>query len=1222
MTEPNSTIKKLSEITDAGLFERLATDVLRSCKPSLYESLSHPGVNPGGKTVKAPLDGIGWVRDLTGDRVISAAHSTCEQNDIEKKWLHDPSTVKVRNPGKKPTAPEGDLRKAIREVNAFRVNQSRLKATLALTSNREPNQESIVAAQQLATTEAIDVDIWSGSRIANFLDSPQGQWIRKKYLGDPVEYVSISFLKSCTQNFLNKYSYLLNPEELVERRNCVEQSSGHLLLVGPSGVGKTTIALQILKRHAEYGGIGLVIPHETIILATSLSEAIDMELRRLEPYLQPKAGSQALALTTESHPLVVVIEDANKASDPTAILNKVIGWTLTDTQTAVNGKSNNWRLICPIWPRYAHSLSQELEKKHGFIWQFIDAYTDTQAKEAIQKRSQIVGCNLLPTTVSSIANALGNDPLLIALCDFSNEIDAAKVIGVYIEKELAIAASNSENLHKTDIWDAVDNLVQRMLLERRLSPSLREINNWFRNESDRLQALRHVFKAGNVLRLASRDGEEILTPRHDRVLLSLYSRIMADDLRNSNLGESYLADPYFAEALGVAIVNTQVAADTFTWIKQANPLSLFHAFHFAAKTSSLILPTIVQVLKDWLLNPDSQGRRFRSIRFRTLRILAETDASEVIALTDLYPQGDRYQSWCEARFRNGDISAGLHLLTMFDSLGVMIKGRREFLSHIFARFGSKIVAPLQQIINTPDLDSRARKGCLLLAGYLGDPALAKAIYASWSSVNPSNRDLTAYLWAAARCLGVEPENTLELVCDAWAELPDDKDGGFSLSRNSFAADQISWEFSRYLPISAIPYFVQRANADERLSWPITYMMRDFDHPVAVEHIARFLAGREFLINHFLLDGWERRQREQGVQMSKESKSKLLELALDSANDSALRKSAFMVWEKSKAPEDIQLLRQIDETSDLYEQSIWARERREDKTVIPELIDLIANDSNLWWKAGRNVWSDEMTEALHRSIKKVGDALKANHDNESDIEVWLSERLMEIDQQSAERILLQEWDILKYSPNFVQAALYFATPQLTPLVKKVLAESTDPAELLKHITMHMGWKTQGRTGITHFEQVKLICDYADYLSEHDIFILWQICNERGWIDFRKSRLDARVVNTTFLDENRIFRSNIDFSTLDKAFAGKVMDAGSFWIESQIRNGYTLPELIDALFDWLDKNRSVKALEIAANIFNTSARRCDLEKLQRYTEAWTETTELMEDLAFSIKCRTLD
>jgi len=1229
MTEPNSTIKKLSEITDAGLFERLATDVLRACKPSLHESLSHPGVNPDGKTVKAPLDGIGWVRNVEGDRVVAAAHSTYEQNDIEKKWLHDPSTVKVRKPGNKPTAPEGDLRKAIREISVFRVNQPSLKATLALTSNREPNQKSIVAAQQLATEASIDLDIWSVSRIAQFLDSPEGQWIRKKYLGNPVEFVSIEFLQSCTQAFLNKYAYPLNPAELVERNNFVESSSGHLLLVGPSGVGKTTIALQILKHHAENGGTGLVIPHETVILATSLAEAIDMELRKLEPHLQPKAGYQALSLATDSLPLIVVIEDANVASEPSAILNKVVGWTLSDAQAGNDSKCNSWRLVCPIWPRYVDSLTHQFDKMHGSILQTVDVYTDEQAEEAIRKKSLAVGCELLPATVSSIANALGNDPLLIALCNFSSGIDAARVIETYIEKELARVASNSATLHQTDIRDAVDNLVQCMLRYRRLNPSFREIKNWFHNESDRLKTLRLVFKTGSVLRLVSRDGEEILTPRHDRVLLSLFSRIMGEDLRNGNLSESYLADPFFAEALGAAIVSAQFDADRFTWIKQANPLSLFHAFHLAAKTSSRIFPTIVQIASDWISNTEMHRSQFRSVRFRALRILAETDAFEVISLTDLFPDGDRYESWCEARFRNGDIDAGLKLLTIFDSLGVTIKGRREFLSHIFARFGSKIVAPLRQILATPDLNSRDRKGCLLLAGYLGDSALAEGIHASWVCIKPSDRDLVAFLWAAARCRGIKSENTLEQICDVWAELPDDKDDDFSLSRSSFAADRVSWEFSRYLPLVALPYFVQRANADERLSWPITYMMRDFDHPIAVEHIARFLADRDRnrqpgtfdVCNHFLLDGWERQQREQGIQMSKASKSKLFELALDSANDSPLRKSAFRIWEKSNSPEDIDQIRQINKTSDLYEQAIWARARRKDKTVIPQLIGLIPTNPMYWWQAGRYIWSDEMTEALHRNIKSVADDLKANHDTKSDIEWILSERLMEIDRQSAERILLQEWDGLKYSPKFVQTALYLATPQLTPMVKKVIAESTDPAELLRHVTMHMGWKTQGRTGITRFEQVKLICDYADHLSEHDIHVLWEICNERGWIDFRRSQLDGRIANTELFGKHHIFKT-IDFSSLDKILEGTVIGPTSFWIENHIRNGHTLPELMDGLFDWLEKNRSVKALKILANIFYTSARRCDLERLQRYTEIWPEKAELMEDLAFSVKCRTLD
>ena len=63
-------------------------------------------------------------------------------------------------------------------------------------------------------------------------------------------------------------------------------------------------------------------------------------------------------------------------------------------------------------------------------------------------------------------------------------------------------------------------------------------------------------------------------------------------------------------------------------------------------------------------------------------------------------------------------------------------------------------------------------------------------------------------------------------------------------------------------------------------------------------------------------------------------------------------------------------------------------------------------------------------------------------------------------------------------------------------------------------------------------------------------------------------------------------------------------------------------MDGLFDWLEKHRTVKALEVIADIFYASARRCDLERLQRYTETWPETAELMADLAFSIKHRTLN
>lgn len=1226
MTDPNCTIRKLAEITDAALFERLATAVLRSCKPSLYENLSHPGVNSDGKTVKAPLDGIGWVRDTDSDRVIAAAHSTCEQKDIEKKWLHDPTTVKPRKIGSKPSAPEGDLRKAIREINAIRVNQPNLQATFALTSNREPDQKSIVAAQQLATKAGVDLDIWSTSRIAQYLDSAHGQWLRKVYLGDSVEFVSTKLLQSCTQRNLFEYAHLMNPAELVDRETSIERSSGHTLLVGPSGVGKTTIALQILKRHAETGGTGLVIPHETIILTTSLTEAIDIELRKLEPNLQAGSAHRALSLASENLPFIVVIEDVNAASDPPMVLNKVVNWVLSNKADSVA----RWRLICPTWPRYIDSLNQKLKNLHVSMLQAVGVYTDEQAEKAIQKKSQIAGYTLLPATVSSIAKALGNDPLLIALCDFSNSPDAAKVVDLYVEKELAIVASNSIDLHRSDIRDAVDNLVRQMLINRKLNPTLREINNWFRQESDQREILRLVFKAGSVIRLAPRGDEDVLMPRHDRVLLSLFSRVLSEDFLNNRMSADYLIDPFFAEAVGSAILSTQLKPDRLNWFMQVNPLSLFYAFHLSKESNSSSLSNIIHVIKNWLSDKESHRRKFRTVRFSALQILAETDSANILAITDLFPKEDRYSSWHQARFRNGDFDAGLNLLTMFE-FGIGIPGRQELLKHILARFGSLIVENLIRLLNSTNLGKRTKTGCLYLAGYLGSPVLAPAIHACWNFDTPSDRDLEAYLWASARCYSAETEknNILGCVCDAWADLPETEEGqSTNLSRYNFAADGLSWEFRRYPPSPAIPHFVERACTDDRLEWPITYMLRDIDDPVAVEHISKFIAERDRKMQpgmfdhsaHVLLDGWRRRQHEDGIRMSTTSKSILLELAFDPTNDLPLRKSAFHAWETSISPGDIDQIRQIDETSDLYKKAIWARARRGDKTVIPQLIELTQTNPAYWWQTGRYLWSTEMTEALHRSIKNVANSLTANHNNETNAEWILSERLMEIDHQSAVYIVLQEWEGLKYSPRFVQVALYLATPQLAQLAKDAIKQSTKPAEFLKHVTMHMGWKTQGRTGITRFEQVNLLCNYVDFLSEHDLYALWEICNERDWIDFRKMYLDEKLAQTEH--SGKRMYTTIDFSTLDKAIEENTVDVTSFWIENQMHNGITLSELMDGLFDWLEKHQTRRALEIIVGIFQRSARRVDLERLQHSTKSCPEVYELMEDLSFSIKKRTLN
>ena len=127
---------ELSQITDPGVFERLATAVLREAN-SQYKALVHTGVNAEGKTVKSPLDGICYIPNSNPRHLVAVHHATGPSIKLRHKWLNDPKKVKTK---KKPTAPEGDVIKTLKIIKAERSKYPTLSATLVLTSNNEPSE--------------------------------------------------------------------------------------------------------------------------------------------------------------------------------------------------------------------------------------------------------------------------------------------------------------------------------------------------------------------------------------------------------------------------------------------------------------------------------------------------------------------------------------------------------------------------------------------------------------------------------------------------------------------------------------------------------------------------------------------------------------------------------------------------------------------------------------------------------------------------------------------------------------------------------------------------------------------------------------------------------------------------------------------------------------------------------------------------------------------------
>lgn len=282
---PTTTIQQLASITDAAQFERVLTSVLRSANPSVYANLSHQGVNTDGKTVKAPLDNVGWTKLNGQSMIVAAAHTTASRDDLDRKWLHDPATVTPRKKGSKPTQPAGDLIKAIGEIEKLRMGDVSLKAILALTCNREEPTEVRIKAEALADEADIQLDIWSVSRIAQYLDTTvDGQAIRHAYLGTPAVLLSKSALLRAGRLSLEARPQPTDPPSMINRATDIG-GTGHVLLSGASGMGKTTLCVALLRAAIANGQPGIVLSDQTIQDATSLEEAIDIELRRYLPLL-------------------------------------------------------------------------------------------------------------------------------------------------------------------------------------------------------------------------------------------------------------------------------------------------------------------------------------------------------------------------------------------------------------------------------------------------------------------------------------------------------------------------------------------------------------------------------------------------------------------------------------------------------------------------------------------------------------------------------------------------------------------------------------------------------------------------------------------------------------------------------------------------------------------------------------------------------------------------
>ena len=1122
--DDNDTRQRLARITDAGYFEKLATAVLREEDPHCRR-LAHIGVNAEGKTIKNPVDGIVYT-SVDGQRLMLAVHHTTRLiKDLRRKWLTDPNS---------------DLCKTLRELEAQRENTPELGATLILTTNKEPELGLIHDVETAGWKAGIEIKVWPGSALADFLDNdPQGQWIRKRFLGIDPTRLSRELLYELSVRSVELAPLVDDPEQWVEREvdAKLRNRPPHWVqfILGESGTGKSVACLKCLRQQVHAGGFGFIVTDEVLGTSLTVEEAIERTLLKLQPNLAGGAGSEALSLVSKNEQILLVIEDVNRSAQPVRPVEKLAAWSRRGT-TGEGGV--RWRILCPVWPRTLALASSNTDKIVNEATITVASFTRREGIAAVKRRCP----QATDLEVEVVASALGFDPLLIALHggnDATSEPET--VIQSYVERELQRSATTGGTYTAGEYRNTLRTLALEMLKRGQLKPDFNDVRNWTTEEHSITAMLRDLARHREVIRLEETTENQRIEFRHDRVRDYLLADAVEDAISRDDLSAEVMSDPYFSEIVGMAIASGGVASEVIDKIVYANPLALFCSLRHCSRLEVEPARYLIDEAKRWAERSDWWDPLNETLHTAILRVLAECDGPHIRELCNTMG-GEFPEIWSlRGRFRNGDLYAGV-LLCAQEAPGVGWAGHVELIDHVAKKGGRRFIRALGELLRCGELSEAGRRGALRLAGFVANSDLAEILRECWKNDLSRNELLPDYFWACAQCCGDDPIGLLEPIVDAWAAMPGDEEAGHRSPRVEFGADELRWALRDRVPVKAIGYLLQRAR-DPELRWSMAVMLHGIDHPDAVEFVVRELAeGLErteefWSIAANAVDEWRGRQislsykshrmRREGSPMSTDSRERLVEIWSCNAYGEHLRRQAFLFWSANVAGDDIPILRTIDADSDLGDLALFERLRRADRTAISALVEKLGGaDSGWWWQAGRYLWTEELTDCLDRALaRRAAELTNAKGDEGEDPDWILAEQLMGLSPRTAERLISEHWAGLRHSAFYVHAALHVASPGLLESVSEVVAASDDPKSLFEHLNFGMGPKVDGRSVVTRRAQIDGLLPYLEYLSEIDIKILWEACNQNSWFEWRRQHLDSRantesirfVDDTAALDE---------------------------------------------------------------------------------------------------------
>lgn len=762
---------------------------------------------------------------------------------------------------------------------------------------------------------------------------------------------------------------------------------------------------------------------------------------------------------------------------------------------------------------------------------------------------------------------------------------------------------------------ALDTLVSEMLKKRKLYPRWETVTSWFSINSVTLRAIRELVNDARLCRIS----EDKLTFRHDRLLHELLVGHVSDMVSSADWDEDLLADPYFSEIVGKALLRSGAESENVDRLVRLNVVALFEALRYAGNnTPETVVTQCVQWAREQSLKPEN-----KSVVNAISWSLVGTDSKTIFEITEHLPS-----NWLIllAKLRNGSGADGAKAVAA-DGPTPRFPFRDRLIEHAKYYHADRLKGDLRGLLRDETATDDIRRGYLQLAGFFGWNELLVDVAACWELAENKEAILSDALWAVMQCCCGDEEQYLDPLLDIWEKLSDTDDGSGMNPRYRIAEETWSW-FCREIPDSIPPYLVAAAKKREPLRWLLTIACAKIGSPDSVEFLAqeaaRYMEKNEkaFISFHPFCTAWDPKYSG-GRELSLQSMDKLRVLWSEPSSRKHLKRFAFRLWVAGTTREHLPDLQAVRDDV-LRDEALQHRARLRDRTVVPELRKLLDRDPH-WVQFADYVWDESFEVGVERHLQSLKDNTPRDFSGGStNTHYFCANLIMLIPRNVAERLVLKYWDFLRYSPLFVCAALHIGTGPCKEVADKAIQECPSKTEIFRLFSGHFGFKDSRKQHLLRRDHIAILAPYLPEFPDHSQSDYGDLVVRFGMVDWLRTNISSEKVSERFRKEFLPTEDDVRQFLSDMQKVGNSA-AAAYWLGKKDKDGIlSNMETRRVLETILEECPTIETFRFIADCVDHLGRRALIEVLnpQKIESKREEAVLIKQNVSFSVARRSLE